>query len=121
MLGIIGLGAIGVDVARRAKGFDMKIIYYDTIRRPDLEKALGVEYRDLKTLLAESDFVPVHCPLLPETHHLIGEEELKIMKKTGILINNARGPIVDPKALYSALRSELDLFFLFVPRLCKPL
>lgn len=103
-LGIIGLGRIGTEVAKRAKGFDMKIIYYDTVRRPDLEKTLGMEFRDLKTLLAESDFVTVHCPLLPETYHLIGEEQLKTMKKTAILVNSARGPIVDPKALYNALR-----------------
>jgi glyoxylate reductase len=105
-LGIIGLGRIGAEVAKRARGFDMKIVYYDTVRRPDLEKTLGMEFRDLKTLLAESDFVTVHCPLLPETYHLIGEEQLKIMKKTAILVNSARGPIVDPKALYNALRNR---------------
>jgi len=104
-LGIIGLGRIGAEVAKRARGFDMKIIYYDTVRRPDLEKTLGVEFRDLRTLLAESDFVTVHCPLLPETYHLIGEEQFRLMKKTAILVNSARGPIVDPKALYNALRS----------------
>lgn len=104
-LGIIGLGRIGAEVAKRAKGFDMKIIYYDSVRRPDLEKTLGVEFRDLRTLLAESDFVTVHCPLLPETYHLMGEEQFKLMKKTAILVNSARGPIVDPKALYNALRN----------------
>jgi len=105
-LGIIGLGRIGAEVAKRGKGFDMNVIYYDTVRRPGLEKKLGVEFRDLKTLLAESDFVTIHCPLLPETHHLIGEEQFKLMKKTAILVNSARGPIVDPKALYNALRSR---------------
>jgi glyoxylate reductase len=84
----------------------MKIIYYDTIRRPDLEKTLDIEFRELDALLAESDFVTIHCPLLPETYHLIGEEQFKIMKKTTILVNSARGPIVDPKALYSALRDR---------------
>jgi glyoxylate reductase len=102
-LGIIGLGRIGAGVAKRAKGFDMKIIYYDAVRRPDLENELGVEFTDLNTLLAKSDFVTVHTPLLPETYHLIGEEQFKIMKKTAILVNSARGQIVDPKALYTAL------------------
>jgi glyoxylate reductase len=105
-LGIIGLGRIGAEVAKRAKGFDMKTLYYDSVRRPELEKTLGVEFRDLKTLLGESDFVTVHAPLLPETHHLIGEEQFKIMKKTAIVVNTARGPIVDPKALYNALRNH---------------
>ena len=105
-LGIIGLGRIGAEVAKRGKGFDMKVIYYDSVRRPDLEKTLGVEYRDLKALLAESDFVTVHTPLLPETHHLISEEQFKNMKKTAILVNSARGPIVDPKALYNALHNR---------------
>jgi glyoxylate reductase len=105
-LGIVGLGRIGAEVAKRGKGFDMRVIYYDTIKRPDLEKKLGIEFRDLKTVLSESDFVTIHCPLLPETHHLIGEEQFKLMKKTAILVNSARGPIVDPKALYNALRNR---------------
>ena len=105
-LGIIGLGRIGREVAKRARGFCMKTIYYDLARNPEKEKAFGLEFRDLRDLLAESDFVTIHCPLLPETHHLIGEEQLKIMKRTAILVNTARGPIVDPKALYNALRNR---------------
>jgi len=105
-LGIIGLGRIGAEVAKRAKGFDMKTLYYDSVRRPKLEKTLGVEFRDLKMLLGESDFVTVHVPLLLETHHLIGKEQFKIMKRTAIVVNTARGPIVDPKALYNALRNH---------------
>jgi len=105
-LGVIGLGRIGAEVAKRGRGFDMRVIYYDTARRPDVEKKLGIEFRDLKTLLSESDFVTVHCPLLPETRHLIGEEQFKLMKKTAILVNSARGPIVDPKALYDALHNH---------------
>jgi len=105
-LGIIGLGRIGAEVAKRAKGFDMKVIYYDTVRRPDLEMKLGAEFRDLRTLLAESDFVTIHTPLIPETYHLIGEEQFKLMKRTAILVNTARGPIVDPKALHNALRNR---------------
>ena len=104
--GIIGLGRIGTEVAKRAKGFDTKVIYYDAIRRPDLEKELGIEFRDLRTLLAESDFITVHAPLIPETYHLIGEEQFKIMKRTAILVNTSRGPIVDPNALYNALRNR---------------
>ncbi|WP_455283588.1 NAD(P)-dependent oxidoreductase, partial [[Eubacterium] cellulosolvens] len=103
-LGIIGLGRIGSEVAKRARGFDMKVIYYDITRRPDLEKKLEVEFAELEDLLARSDFVTIHTPMLPQTYHLIGEEQFKMMKKTAILVNTARGPIVDPKALYSALR-----------------
>jgi len=105
-LGIIGLGRIGAEVAKRAKGFSMRVLYHHRTRRPEMEKQLGVEFRDLNSLLAESDFVTVHCPLLPETHHLISEEQFKIMKKTAILVNTARGPIVDPKALYNALHDR---------------
>jgi glyoxylate reductase len=105
-LGTIGLGRIGTEVAKRAKGFDMKVIYHDTIRRSNVEKEIGVEFTDLQTLLARSDFVTVHTPLLPETYHLIGEEQFKSMKKTAILVDTARGPIVDPKALYNALRDR---------------
>jgi len=103
-LGIIGLGRIGSAVAKRARGFDMRILYYDIRRREDLEEEWGIEYADLDTLLAESDFVTIHTILSPETYHLIGERELKLMKKTAILVNAARGPIVDPKALYKALK-----------------
>ena len=103
-LGIIGLGRIGQAIARRARGFDMRILYYSSHRHRDLEEKLGVEYADLDTLLAESDFVTIHTILSPETYHLIGERELKLMKKTAMLVNAARGPLVDPKALYRALK-----------------
>lgn len=103
-LGIIGLGRIGSAVAKRARGFDMRILYYSRHRHRDLEEGLGIEYADLDTLLAESDFVTIHTVLSPETYHLIGERELKLMKDTAILVNSARGPIVDPKALYKALK-----------------
>jgi len=103
-LGIIGLGRIGASLARRAKGMNMRILYYDTIRNEKLEKELGVEYTALETLLRESDFVSVHVPLLPSTYHLINEERLKMMKKTACLINTSRGPVVDEKALYKALK-----------------
>ncbi|MEM0269226.1 MAG: NAD(P)-dependent oxidoreductase, partial [Candidatus Korarchaeum sp.] len=81
-LGIVGMGRIGAAVARRAKGFGMRILYYDSIRREDLERELGVEYVPLERLLEESDFVSLHVPLTPETHHMIGEEQLRRMKPT---------------------------------------
>ena len=103
-LGIIGMGQIGLEMARRGRGFDMKILYHSRTRRPDLEAEHGFIYVDLPTLLAESDFVSLHVPLTPETHHCIGEEELRQMKPTAILVNAARGPVVDSKALYTALK-----------------
>lgn len=105
-LGIIGLGRIGSAVARRAKGFDMKVIYYDAKRNEKAEEELGVEYRDLHTLLQEADIVTIHTPLTKETHHMIGEKELSLMKPTAILVNTARGPIVDQKALYKVLKER---------------
>jgi glyoxylate reductase len=104
-LGIFGLGRIGKAVARRAKGFDMRAIYYDTARADEsTERELGVMYVDKRTLLRESDFVTLHIPLLPETNHFISHAELALMKKTAILINASRGPVVDEKALVKALK-----------------
>lgn len=114
-IGIVGAGRIGSAVAKRAKGFNMKILYYDVIPRPELEK-IGAKREDLDTLFRESDFVSVHVPLLKQTYHLINEERLKLMKKTAYLINNSRGPVVDEKALYKALKegwiagAALDVF-----------
>jgi len=115
-LGIVGVGRIGAAVAKRATGFDMRTLYYDVMRRPDLEKTLGLEFADLDTLLQKSDFVSIHVPLMKKTYHLIDEQKLKLMKKTACLINNSRGPIVDEKALYKALTegwiagAALDVF-----------
>jgi glyoxylate reductase len=103
-IGIVGIGRIGSAVARRAKGFNMKILYYDVYRNEQIEKELGVEYVPLETLLKESDYVTIHVPLIPETYHLINEDRLKVMKKTACLINTSRGPVVDEKALYEALK-----------------
>jgi len=103
-LGIVGLGRIGTAVARRARGFAMRILYHDPERKPDLETELGVEYASLDDLLAQSDFVSLHCLLIPETHHLIDEQALRRMKPTAILVNAARGPVVDTDALVQALR-----------------
>jgi len=116
-LGILGAGRIGQAVARRAKGFNMKIIYYDIAPMPpEVEKELGARRVDLDTLFKEADFVSVHVPLTKETYHLVNEEKLKLMKKTAYLINNSRGPVVDEKALYKALKegwiagAALDVF-----------
>ncbi len=102
-LGLIGFGRIGQAVARRARGFDMRILYFDRKRQPDAEQQLGAQYADLDTLLQESDFVSLHTVLSEQTHHLINETRLRMMKPSSILINTARGPIVDPVALYHAL------------------
>lgn len=115
-LGIAGLGRIGKNVARKAAGFDMKIIYSDVNRDLAFEKEHNATYVDKATLLKESDFLTLHVPLLPETKHYIGAAELKQMKKTAVLINAARGPVVDEKALVEALRAKtiwgagLDVF-----------
>jgi len=103
-LGIVGLGRIGTAVARRARGFAMRVLYHDTARKPNLEAELGVEYAELDDLLAQADFVSLHCPLIPETHQLIDERALRRMRPTAILVNAARGPVVDSDALVRALR-----------------
>jgi len=105
VLGICGLGRIGQRVARRAKGFDMKIVYTDAARAaPFVEEELGCRFVDKGTLLEGADFVTLHVPLLPETTHYISTAELAGMKRTAILINASRGPVVDEKALVQALR-----------------
>ncbi len=103
-IGVIGMGRIGTAVAKRAKGMNMKILYYDIYRNERAEKELGAQYVDLETLLKESDFVTIHVPLTPSTYHLIDEDKLKLMKRTACLINTSRGPVVDEKALYRALK-----------------
>jgi glyoxylate reductase len=105
-LGIVGLGRIGSKVARRARGFDMKILYYDIVRNPR-EKELGAEFiPDLHKMLGMADYVTIHVPLNNETRHLIGARELAAMKPMAILVNTARGGLVDPKALYDTLKSK---------------
>ncbi len=103
-LGLFGIGRIGQAVARRARGFDMRVLYNDVQRlEPALEKELGIEYAEKGSVLRESDFISLHVPLLPATRHLVGRDELRAMKKTAILVNTARGPIVDEAALADAL------------------
>jgi len=102
--GIIGLGRIGREVAKRVKAFNVKIMYYDKVRyQKEVEEEYGVEYASLHDLLRESDVVSIHVPLTPETRHMIGERELKLMKPTAILINPSRGEVVDEEALARAL------------------
>jgi glyoxylate reductase len=116
VLGIIGFGRIGQAVARRARGFDMRILYHDPERHPELEQELGVEYAGLDQLLQESDFVTLHVYLSEETRHLIDRAALEKMKDSAVLINTARGAVVDPDALIEALKSgtiyaaALDVF-----------
>ncbi|HEV2489145.1 MAG TPA: D-glycerate dehydrogenase [Candidatus Acidoferrales bacterium] len=116
-LGIIGFGRIGRAMAKRSQGFSMRILYSDARRAaPDIERELHAEYVELDRLLAESDFVSVHVPLLPETRRLINAATLAKMKPTAYLINTSRGPVVDEAALAAALEAKqiagaaLDVF-----------
>jgi len=106
-LGIIGLGDIGAAVARRAKGFNLNLLYHNRSRKENLESELGIEYRDLPGLLKESDFVVILTPFTKETENLITINEFKLMKKTAILINTARGGIVNEEDLAKALSDGL--------------
>lgn len=103
-LGVVGLGRIGTAVARRARGFNMRVLYHDPHRKLELEEELGLVYASMDELLSEADFVSVHTPLVPETHHLIDEDALRAMKPEAMLINAARGEIVDTGALVRALK-----------------
>ena len=116
-LGIIGMGRIGQAVARRASGFDMRVLYYNRTRLPEAEeKRLDATWVERDTLLAQSDFVVVMAPYSPATHHLVGAAEIAKMKPTAILVNSARGGVVDDAALVRALREKriagagLDVF-----------
>jgi glyoxylate reductase len=102
-LGIIGLGRIGEALVKRAKGFDMQVLYHNRSRKQEVEQELGIHYRELKDLLQQSDYVCLLLPYSPEVHHLIGKKELSLMKSNAILINTARGGLVDEDALYHAL------------------
>jgi phosphoglycerate dehydrogenase-like enzyme len=104
-LGLIGFGRIGQAVARRAAGFAMRVLYFDP-SDPTAGAALGASAVDLETLLRESDFVSLHVPLTPQTRHLINRETLALMKPSAVLVNTARGPVVDPAALYEALAAR---------------
>ena len=116
VLGIIGLGQIGKRVARRALGFDMKVIAFDLIKDEAFAQEGGIDYLSLEEVLGRSDFLSIHIPLDPSTRGLIGERELRLMKKGAFLVNISRGNIVDEEALYRALTEErirgaaLDVF-----------
>lgn len=106
-LGIIGMGRIGTEVARRANGFDMEVVYYNHHGRAEREETVGARMcSTLDELFEQADFISIHVPLTPETHHLINADALSKMKNTAILINAARGPVVDSDALYDALSAE---------------
>jgi len=116
-LGIYGFGRIGQAMARRGAGFGMRILYHSRRRAPDqLERESGARFVDRETLLRESDFLSLHCPSTPETHHVIGPREMTLMKPTAFLVNTARGKVVDEEALVEALESKkiagagLDVF-----------
>ncbi len=115
-LGIIGLGRIGEALVKRAKGFDMNVLYYNRSRKQDKEQELDIHYAELNDLLQKADYVCLMIPYSTEVHHLIGKEELSLMKPTAILINTARGGLVDEDALYQALKNRdiwaagLDVF-----------
>ncbi|MBI4891924.1 MAG: D-glycerate dehydrogenase [Acidobacteria bacterium] len=126
-LGLVGLGRIGAAVARRARGFGMNIIYCDAQAAPaEVERELGAKRVEMAELLKTADFVSLHVPLTPETRHLIGAAELKQMKPTAVLINTARGPVVDEAALADALEQKtiwaagLDVFEA-EPKVCEKL
>ncbi len=125
-LGIIGLGRIGQEVAKRAKGFGMNILYHNRSRHPELEESLGVTYSDLDTLCQTADVVSIHCPSTAETKHLINESKLRKMKPNAILINTARGNIIHEEALVKALKegwiwgAGLDVFE-FEPKVTEDL
>ena len=116
-LGLVGLGRIGQAVARRAAGFNMRVVFHDSEPIPEqLIKELGVTRLPLDELLQVSDFISLHVPLFPETHHLLNDRTFSLMKPTCIVINTSRGPVVDEKALARAVRERkiagagLDVF-----------
>lgn len=115
-VGVVGAGRIGSNFAKKAKAFDMKVIYTDVKRNQDFERETGGIYVDKETLFQQADFVSIHVPLLPTTHHYVSVREFCLMKKTAILINTSRGPVVDEKALVKALQADeiwgagLDVF-----------
>ena len=115
-LGVIGAGRIGSNFAKKAKAFDMRILYYNRKPNMEFEAETGAQYVDKETLLRESDFVSIHAPLTEETKHIVSYNEFEIMKRNAIIINTARGPLIDEKALVDALKkgyiwaAGLDVF-----------
>ncbi len=104
ILGVIGTGRVGTNFAKKSKGFEMELLYNDIKRDKEFEEETGATYVDKETLLKKSDFISIHVPLLPTTKHMIGKKEFKLMKKTAVLINTSRGPVIDENALLKALK-----------------
>ncbi|MDK7754884.1 MAG: 2-hydroxyacid dehydrogenase family protein [Peptoniphilus harei] len=102
-LGIIGLGNIGKNLAKRARAFEMKVVYYSRTRKEDFEKEFDIEYLDKDEVISSADFLSLHTAFVPDLRHMISKKELEMMKKSAILINASRGPIVDEDALADAL------------------
>ncbi|MHC5098800.1 2-hydroxyacid dehydrogenase family protein [Peptoniphilus genitalis] len=102
-LGIIGLGNIGKNLAKRARAFEMKVVYYSRTRKEDFEKEFDIEYLDRDEVIRSADFLSLHTAFVPDLRHMISKKELEMMKKSAILINASRGPIVDEDALADAL------------------
>ena len=115
-LGFLGLGRIGREAAKRAQGFDVRMIYRDIVPKPELERLYGVKPVGFEELLRTSDILSIHVPLLPSTRHIIGRKDLAMMKPTAIIINTSRGPVIDQDALTEALKTRriagaaLDVF-----------
>lgn len=115
-IGIVGMGDIGTAVARRAKGFGMRVLYHNRNRRPEAEKEIGAEYVPLENLMKESDYISLHVPLTPETRNMLDRDMLELVKPSAYLINTARGEVIDEKHLIEMLRSgrimgaALDVF-----------
>jgi lactate dehydrogenase-like 2-hydroxyacid dehydrogenase len=103
--GIVGAGRIGQAFARRARGFDMKVIYTGNSPRPEFEEAAGARFVDFETLLKEADFVSIHVPLNAATRHMFGARQFSLMKKSAILVNTSRGPVINEEELADALKS----------------
>lgn len=126
-LGLIGLGRIGLAMAKRARGFDMNILYFGNHRNEEAEKQFGLKYVTMEELLGKSDFISLHVPLTEQTKGLINKKTLSMMKKTAVLINTARGPIVNEEDLYQALKNGvicgagLDVMSPEPPELSNPL
>jgi glyoxylate reductase len=115
-LGFLGLGRIGVEATKRGKGFGVKMIYYDLVRRQDIEAQYGIAYVSFEELLRTSDILSVHVPLLPTTKGILSAKQFEVMKPTALVVNTSRGPVIDQKALTEALKSKriagaaLDVF-----------
>jgi glyoxylate reductase len=119
-LGVIGLGRIGADVVKHSYGIGMKVAYYDTKPNPEFEKQYSARFLALDDLLKESDVVSLHVPLLPATRHLLSAKQFKLMKPTAIVVNTARGPVVDEKAILQALTDKAIAGFATDVFECEP-